>query len=196
MGRNSKISRQTKETQIELSLELDGAGQSEINTGIGFFDHMLTHVAFHGRFDLKVQANGDLEVDNHHTIEDVGLCLGQALAEALGDKAGIVRYGNASVPMDEALCQVVLDISGRPLFVCSGQSLAGPVGGMDLQLAREFWRAFASRAGLTLHVILHYGDNDHHLLEGAFKALGRALDQATALDSRLAGGVASTKGIL
>ena len=157
---------------------------------------MLTHVAFHGRFDLDISATGDLEVDNHHTIEDVGLSLGQALLEALGDKAGIVRYGNASVPMDETLAQVVLDISGRPYFSFSGQTPAGAVGGMDLQLAKEFWRAFASKAGITLHVILHYGENDHHLLEGAFKALGRALDQATALDPRLAGQVVSTKGVL
>jgi imidazoleglycerol-phosphate dehydratase len=148
MGRNARITRNTKETQIVLSLDLDRSGTININTGIGFFDHMLTHIGFHGRFDLEIKATGDLEVDNHHTIEDVGLCLGQAIKEALGDKKGIVRYGNAFVPMDEALAQVVLDISGRPYFCFAGQQLAGPVGGFDLQLAQEFWRAVASRAGL------------------------------------------------
>ena len=196
MGRNARISRQTKETQIDLRLELDGSGKAEINTGIGFFNHMLTHICFHGRFDLDIKAEGDLEVDNHHTVEDVGICLGQAFSQALGDKKGIVRYGNATVPMDESLTQAVLDISGRPLFHFAGQETSGPVGGFDLQLAKEFWRAFASSAGLTLHIILHYGENDHHLLEGAFKALGRALDQAASLDPRLEGSVVSTKGVL
>ena len=195
MGRNALIKRVTKETSIELSLELDGSGECQIDTGVGFFDHMLTHIGFHGRFDLAIKAQGDLQVDNHHTVEDVGLCLGQAIKQALGDKKGIVRYGHAFVPMDEALAQVVLDISGRPLFHFAGQELAGPVGGFDLQLAEEFWRALASQAALTLHVILHYGRNDHHLLEAAFKALGRALNQATAIDSTIKG-VVSTKGVL
>ena len=195
MGRNARINRATKETSIELVLDLDGSGDCRIDTGIGFFDHMLTHVGFHGRFDLKVRAKGDLEVDNHHTVEDVGLCLGQAIKQALGDKQGIVRYGSAFVPMDEALAQVALDISGRPLFSFKGQRLSGPVGGFDLQLAEEFWRAMASQAGLTLHVIMHYGTNDHHLLEAAFKALGRALNAATSMDPTNRG-VASTKGVL
>jgi imidazoleglycerol-phosphate dehydratase len=195
MSRRVEIERKTKETQISLALELDGTGQSDISTGVGFFDHMLTHVAFHGFFDLKLTANGDLEVDPHHTVEDVGICLGQALNRALGERKGLVRYGSAFVPMDESLAQVVVDLSNRPLYKGVYQRRPGTVGVFDGQLAEEFWRALALHGGLTLHVRLIYGDNDHHLLEAAFKALGRALDQATALEDRERG-VSSTKGVL
>lgn len=195
MGRSAQIDRRTKETQVRLSLDLDGQGTANINTGLGFFDHMLTHVAFHGYFDLELEAQGDLHVDAHHTVEDVGICLGMALAKCLGDRAGLVRYGQAFVPMDESLAQVVVDLSNRPLLVVSGPRRPGTVGQFDGQLAEEFWRALALHAGLTLHVRLLYGENDHHLLEAAFKALGRALDQATGMEPR-ARGVVSTKGVL
>lgn len=195
MGRKAEIERKTKETEIRLSLELDGKRKVKIDTGVGFFDHMLTHVAFHGNFDLAVEAKGDLHVDAHHTVEDVGIVLGQAMAKALGDRVGIVRYGSAYVPMDESLARVVVDISNRPILIVTGPRRPGLVGDFDGQLAEEFWRALALNAGLTLHMGLLYGDNDHHLLEAAFKALGRALDQATGLDTRSAG-VASTKGVL
>ncbi len=195
MGRRAEIDRQTRETQILLSLDLDGQGRAEIQTGLGFFDHMLNHVAFHGHFDLKVKAKGDLHVDPHHTVEDVGICLGQALSKCLGDRAGIRRYGQSFVPMDESLAQVVVDLSNRPLLKVSGPRRPGTVGAFDGQLAEEFWRALALHGGITLHVRLLYGENDHHLLEAAFKALGRALDEACALEPR-AQGVASTKGVL
>ena len=195
MARQAVIERTTKETSVRLTLALDGQGRAEIATGLGFFDHMLTHVAFHGCFDLDLAAQGDLHVDPHHTVEDVGICLGQALRQCLGDRRGILRYGSAFVPMDESLAQVVVDISNRPLLVLDPPRRPGVVGQFDGQLAEEFWRALAQNAGLTLHVRLLYGDNDHHLLEAAFKALGRALDQATSLDPR-ARGVVSTKGVL
>jgi imidazoleglycerol-phosphate dehydratase len=195
MGRSALIERNTKETKIKVDLALDGQGRLDIDTGLGFFDHMLTHVGFHGFFDLTIKARGDLEVDQHHTVEDVGICLGQAFAQALGDKKGIFRYGHAFVPMDEALARVVLDFSNRPIVVVTGQDFPGEPGGFGLQLAKEFWRAFSLHAGVTLHVDLCYGENDHHILEAAFKALGRALDQAVSLDPRNKG-VASTKGVL
>ncbi|MCF8034501.1 MAG: imidazoleglycerol-phosphate dehydratase HisB [Desulfarculaceae bacterium] len=195
MSRRAEIERKTKETSVSLALELDGTGQNEISTGVGFFDHMLTHVAFHGYFDLKLKARGDLEVDPHHTVEDVGICLGQAMSQALGERTGLVRYGSAFVPMDESLAQVVVDLSNRPLYKGVYQRCPGTVGGFDGQLAEEFWRALALNAGLTLHVRLIYGDNDHHMLEAAFKALGRALDQATAREDR-GRGSSSTKGVL
>ena len=195
MARRAEIERTTKETQIKISLDLDGRGKSEVSTGVGFFDHMLTHIAFHGFFDLEVVAQGDLEVDPHHTVEDVGICLGQALKQCLGERKDLVRYGSALVPMDESLAQVVVDLSNRPLFQGDYERRPGLVGGFDGQLAEEFWRALALHGGLTLHVRLLYGDNDHHLLEAAFKALGRALDQATSLENRTRG-VSSTKGVL
>ena len=195
MPRQAKVKRKTKETEIELSLDLDGKGEAEVQTGVGFFDHMLTHIACHGYFDLKVKAEGDLHVDAHHTIEDVGICLGQALSQCLGDRVGLKRYGNASVPMDESLAQVVVDLSNRPLLKVTGKRKPGPAGGFDIQLAKEFWRALAVHGGLTLHVLLPYGSNDHHLLEASFKALGRALDQACSFEPR-ASGVVSTKGVL
>ncbi|KMY65851.1 imidazoleglycerol-phosphate dehydratase [Desulfocarbo indianensis] len=194
MGRQATIERRTKETEVRLSLELDGQRQIRIDTGVGFFDHMLTHVAFHGGFDLTLEAKGDLHVDAHHTVEDVGIVLGRALDQCLGDRKGVNRYGSAYVPMDESLARVVVDLSNRPILVVTGPRRPGAVGGFDGQLAEEFWRALALNAGLTLHVGLLYGDNDHHLLEAAFKALGRALDQATAISGPA--GVASTKGVL
>jgi len=195
MARQATVKRKTKETEIELFLDLDGKGQAELQTGLGFFEHMLTHIACHGYFDLKVKAKGDLHVDAHHTVEDVGICLGQALAQGLGDRAGIKRYGNAVVPMDESLAQVVVDLSNRPLLKVTGKRRPGAAGGFDIQLAQEFWRALSLHGGMTLHVLLHYGNNDHHLLEAAFKALGRALDQACSREPRAAG-VVSTKGVL
>jgi imidazoleglycerol-phosphate dehydratase len=195
MGRRAEIERKTAETSIQVVLELDGSRQARVESGVGFFDHMLTHVAFHGGFDLTVRAAGDLHVDAHHTVEDVGIALGQALAQALGDRAGVARYGSALVPMDESLARVVVDLSNRPLTVVTGPRRPGPAGGFDGQLAEEFWRALALHGGLTLHVGLLYGENDHHLLEAAFKALGRALGQAAAPVAGQAG-VASTKGVL
>ena len=195
MSRRAIVKRKTKETDIRIELELDGTGRTDISTGVGFFDHMLTHIAFHGFCDLTVKAAGDLEVDPHHTVEDVGICLGQALKEALGERKGIVRYGEAAVPMDESLVRVVLDISNRPLLVVSGRERPGAAGDFDGQLAEEFWRALANNAGITLHVIYQYGENYHHLMEAAFKALGRALDAACAVADRNRG-VSSTKGVL
>ncbi|CAO0824613.1 Imidazoleglycerol-phosphate dehydratase (modular protein) [Desulfarculales bacterium] len=174
MGRKARIERQTKEPQISLGLDLNGQGQININTGLGFFDHMLTHMAFHGHFDLDLAARGDLHVAPHHTVEDVGICLGQAFSQALGDRGGLQRYGSAWVPMDESLAQVVVNLSNRPLLVVSGPWRPGSVDQFDGQLAEEFWRALALHGGLTLHIRLIYGENDHHMLEAAFKALGLA----------------------
>jgi imidazoleglycerol-phosphate dehydratase len=190
----ASISRLTKETRVELTLTLNGQGAADIVTGVGFFDHMLTQLAFHGFFDLKVNAVGDLGVDPHHTVEDVGICLGQAFAQALGERRFIARYGQARIPMDEALAQVSLDFSNRPLFVVSGP-IPGRVGAFDGQLAEEFFRALTLHAGLTLHLEYVYGRNHHHLLEAAFKAVGRALAAACAPQAR-AREHASTKGVL
>lgn len=193
--RIGEVARQTRETQIVVRLNLDGRGEAEVATGIGFFDHMLTHVARHGLMDLHVEAKGDLEVDDHHTVEDVGIVLGQAVAKALGDRAGIVRYGHAIVPMDEALVMAAVDISGRGLSVCELRTATERVGEFTAEMAPEFFRAFAHKAGLTLHVRQLCGANAHHILEGAFKALGRALQQAVARSERVHG-VPSTKGTL
>lgn len=190
--RCSRRSRVTRETDIELTLNLDGAGKAEIHTGIGFFDHMLSAFALHGGFDLTVEAKGDLEVDCHHTVEDTGIVLGQAFAEALGDKSGIARYGTAFLPMDEALAFVTLDISNRPYLVFEAAFLSDAVGGFDLQMVEEFFRAFAFQAGITLHAKTLYGRNDHHKAEALFKGLARALRQAVVP----ADGVQSTKGVL
>jgi imidazoleglycerol-phosphate dehydratase len=195
MARTSVIERKTGETQIAIELNLDGQGQSEVATGIGFFDHMLILWARHGLFDLKVTANGDLEVDGHHTVEDTGIVLGAAIKDALGDKKGIKRYGTAFVPMDEALAFVSLDISGRPYLVFEAELPGGSIGGFDTELVEEFLRALAVHAGLTLHVRLLYGKNAHHMVEGIFKALGRALSEACLKDERIVG-VMSTKGVL
>ena len=194
-GRQARVERKTKETEIALQLNLDGTGASKVHTPIPFFSHMLEAWAKHGLMDLAVEATGDVEVDIHHTVEDVGIVLGQALREALGDKKGIVRYGTAFVPMDEALLQASVDLSGRPFLVFNVPVQRTRVSNFDLDLLREFFRAFAFNAELTLHVNMHYGENLHHIAEAVFKAVGRALAEATRLHPRVAG-VLSTKGSL
>jgi len=193
--RQAHIERQTSETQISLHVTLDGDGSSEIITGVGFFDHMLTHVARHGLLHLTVQASGDLHIDDHHTVEDVGIALGQALREAAGDKAGIARYGHALLPMDESLVSCALDWSGRGMLVDDFAFPSPKIGTFDTELVAEFFRAIASQAGLTLHFEQKRGRNAHHIAEAAFKAFGRALDMAKKRDERV-GGIPSTKGIL
>ena len=193
--RQSTIERRTNETNVRVSIELDGEGVSTIDTGIGFFDHMLTLFASHGRFDLDVNCNGDLEVDGHHSVEDIGIALGTAIKNALGDKRGINRYGTFFLPMDESLAFVSLDISGRPFLVCELGSLAPMIGSFDTQLTEEFLRAIAFNAGITLHVKVLYGVNSHHKIEAIFKALGHALRHAVENDPRM-NGVPSTKGSL
>ena len=195
MERTATIHRQTNETDIEISLNLDGEGHWACETGVPFLDHMLSHVAAHGLLDLEVRATGDTEIDDHHTVEDVGIVLGQALAQTVGDKRGITRYGSHLMPMDEALVLVALDFSGRGLLVYDVALPAARVGTFDTELGGEFLRALAHNAGLTLHVKLLHGENTHHILEAAFKGLGRALGQAVAVDPRRAG-VPSTKGTL
>lgn len=196
MSREASICRTTAETDIAVAVNLDGCGRAEVDTGIGFFDHMLTALARHGRLDLNVRARGDVEVDGHHTVEDTGIVIGQAIASALGDKAGITRFGSAFVPMDEALVLAALDISGRGQLHWAVEVPFGMVGGFDTQLAREFFIALAANAGITLHVRQQAGDNVHHIFEAAFKAVGRALREAVAVDPALAGEVPSTKGCL
>ncbi|MEA4835057.1 MAG: imidazoleglycerol-phosphate dehydratase HisB [Anaeromusa sp.] len=193
--RTAAVERRTAETKICLSVQLDEPKTSLVQTGLGFFDHMLVLLGRHGFFGLQLEVQGDLEVDGHHTVEDTGICLGQALQQALGDKAGIARYGTAFVPMDEALAMVSLDISGRPYLVFEAQLPFGKVGDFDLELVEEFLRALSVHAGLTLHVRLLSGKNAHHMVEAIFKALGRALAEAMAKDSRVRG-VLSTKGTL
>ncbi|HEV3442986.1 MAG TPA: imidazoleglycerol-phosphate dehydratase HisB [Gemmataceae bacterium] len=195
MSRTSAIRRKTAETNVSLSLDLDGTGRSQIATGIGFFDHMLTLLAKHSLIDLSVEATGDLHVDAHHTVEDVGICYGQALAQALGDKAGIRRYGSATLPMDEVLVTSAVDLSGRAYCVWQVSLPAEMLGTFNAPLAEEFWRAVASHAALNLHVLCHYGRNSHHIIEGVFKASARALRQAVEPDPRMTG-VPSTKGVL
>jgi imidazoleglycerol-phosphate dehydratase len=195
MTRFATIARQTAETDITANLTIDGVGKSQISTGIGFLDHMLNLWSKHGLFDLVINVNGDLDVDGHHTVEDTGIVLGQAIAKALGDKSGIKRYGTAFVPMDEALAMVSLDISGRPYLVFEAAIPAQRIGTLDGELVEEFLRALAVHAGLTLHVRLLSGKNSHHIVEAIFKALGRALDEATRKDERIVG-VMSTKGML
>ena len=188
MGRRVTIQRKTSETDIRLTLELDGSGEHRIETGIPFLNHMLAQVARHGRFDLTVQATGDLPVDLHHTVEDVGIVLGDAVSQALGEKAGIVRYGAARVPMDEALASVVIDLSGRPFCVFQAPQLTGRIGEFDADLVREFFQGLTNHLRANVHVHVEYGQNLHHMAEAAFKAAGRALDLATRLDPRLHGG--------
>ncbi len=195
MNRTAETERRTEETEISARLSLDREDRPEVATGIAFFDHMLTLLAAHGHFGLSLRARGDLEVDFHHTVEDVGLVLGDALHRALGERKGIRRYGHAVVPMDEALAAVTIDLSNRPFLVYRvPDPLDGP-GPFNVHLGKEFFRAFAVRAGMTLHIHLQYGENEHHMLEAIFKAAGRALDAATAVDPRVAG-VQSTKGVL
>lgn len=194
--RSSNLHRQTNETDIHLSLNLDGSGQHDLATGIGFLDHMLAHIAVHGLFDLTVRATGDLHVDAHHTIEDTALLLGQALAEALGDKRGIVRMGSAFVPMDEALALVVVDLSGRPYAVVEAAWHGPSIGQFPTSLVAHFFESLAATARANVHARVEYGRDDHHQAEALFKALGRALDIATTIDPRRAGQVPSTKGQL
>ncbi|MCE5241825.1 MAG: imidazoleglycerol-phosphate dehydratase HisB [Desulfobacteraceae bacterium] len=193
--RKGMVDRKTRETDIQVSISLDGQGIYDIATGVPFLDHMLTLFAVHGLFDLSIRAAGDLEVDAHHTVEDVGICLGQALAQALGDRKGIRRYGHASIPMDEACATVVLDLSNRPYMVYNAPPLESRVGRFETELVPEFLRAVCQHGGITLHVRVDYGSNTHHMLEAAFKAFGRALDEATRLDERRSG-VPSSKGAL
>ena len=193
--RNATIQRQTAETQIDLALNLDGTGQATIATGVGFFDHMLTLLAKHGLIDLTIKAQGDLHVDPHHTVEDVGICLGKALARALGDKSGIRRYGSATVPMDEVLVTAVVDLGGRSFFAWQVDLPEEMLGTFNTPLAEEFWRAVAGSGAMNLHVLCHSGRNSHHIIEGVFKATARALRQAVEQDPRVVG-VPSTKGVL
>jgi imidazoleglycerol-phosphate dehydratase len=194
--RTSTISRKTAETDITLSLNLDGSGQANVATGVGFLDHMLRHVAVHGLFDLDVKAAGDLDIDPHHTVEDVGIVLGQAFDQALGDRKGIVRMGGAYAPMDEALAFVAVDLSGRPYAVIQAEWHTPSLGLLPTTLLRHFLESFAFHAKINLHARVEYGRDDHHQAEALFKALGRALDAATAIDPRRSGAVPSTKGTL
>ena len=195
MERTAKVIRKTNETDIKLQLSIDGKGQSDIETSVPFLNHMLDLFTKHGQFDLFVDAKGDIEIDDHHTTEDIAICLGQALREALGDKKGIKRYGNAFVPMDEALAQVVIDLSNRPHLELRAQLPSQKVGTFDTELVHEFLWKLALEARMNLHVVVHYGQNTHHIIEAIFKALGRALDEATTIDPRIKG-VPSTKGML
>jgi imidazoleglycerol-phosphate dehydratase len=195
MPRTARVERATTETKIELRLNLDGSGAAEIHTGIGFFDHMLTLLSKHSLIDLSVKADGDLHVDAHHTVEDVGICFGKALTQALGDKAGIRRYGSATVPMDETLVTAAIDLSGRPFLVWKVALPAEVLGAFNTPLAEEFWRAVSSAGALNLHILCHHGHNSHHIIEGTFKATARALRQAVEPDPR-SSGVPSTKGTL
>jgi imidazoleglycerol-phosphate dehydratase len=195
VNRTAHIRRETAETSIELDLDLDGTGQVDVSTGVGFFDHMLTHLAKHGLLNLKVIAKGDLYIDAHHTVEDVGICFGKALVQALGDKAGIRRYGDATLPMDETLVTAAVDLGGRPFLVWKAEVPPEILGNFSSQLAEEFWRAVSSAGLLNLHVVVHHGHNTHHLIEGIFKACARALRMAVEPDPR-ASGVPSTKGVL
>jgi imidazoleglycerol-phosphate dehydratase len=195
MSRKAAIERITKETQIKLTLELDGTGEAKICTSVPFLDHMLNLFARHGLFDLQIEAKGDIDIDFHHTVEDVGIVLGEALRQALGDKNGIRRYGQATVPMDETLASVAVDLSGRPYLVYNVRLPKVKIGEFDVELAREFFQALTNNLAANIHINVMYGDNVHHILEACFKALARALDQATQQDPRIAG-VMSTKGKL
>lgn len=195
MSRTATIERITNETKIKLSLSVDGSGSAKINTSVPFLDHMLNLFARHGLFDLEVEASGDIDIDFHHTVEDIGIVLGEAFKQALGDKKGIRRYGQASVPMDETLASVAVDISGRPYLVYHVNLPKVKVGEFDVELAREFFQAFVNNCGLNLHINVMYGDNVHHIIEACFKAFARALDSASQPDQRIKG-VMSTKGLL
>ncbi len=193
MNRNAKIERKTTETDIALNLNLDGGGQYQIDTGIGFFDHMLSHLAKHGKMDLTLRAKGDLHVDAHHTVEDVAICMGQALCEALGDKKGIVRFGDSVVPMEDAKAQVTVDLSGRPYLVYRAKYHTQKIGDFDVECVEEFLRAFSTAGKFNLHVDVPYGTNSHHIAEAIFKALGQSIATAVKV---VGGDIPSTKGIL
>jgi imidazoleglycerol-phosphate dehydratase len=197
VARRTRLERNTKETQISVGLELDGTGKRAIKTPLPFLTHMLDAFARHGVFDVEIQATGDIEIDGHHTVEDIGLVLGSAFEQALGDRAGLVRYGWATLPMDEVMVTVAVDFCGRPAFVWKVQGLEGKwIGDFDCELAKEFFAAFATRAQCNLHVNVHYGGNAHHMIECIFKAFARACDAATRIDPRLGGAIPSTKGTL
>ena len=195
-ARTATVSRDTAETKITVTLNLDGTGQSKLATGIGLFDHMLDQIARHGLIDLDVQCKGDLHIDGHHTVEDVGICIGQAVRQAVGDKKGLTRYGHSYVPLDEALSRVVVDFSGRPGLALNAQFTAGMIGQLDTQLIHEFFQGFVNHAHVTLHIDNLKGINAHHQAETIFKAFGRALRMALTPDPRMAGTVPSTKGVL
>jgi len=194
--RTAKIERKTKETDIQVEVNLDGAGKFEIDTGVGFFDHMLTQIAVHGLFDLVIKAKGDLYIDAHHTVEDCGLVIGAAFKQALGDKRGIIRTASALVPMDETLGQVVVDFSGRPYTVINAEWTSPVVGGLPTTLLEHFFESFATASGVNLHVIVHYGQDNHHIAEALFKAMARAMAKAVQIDPRRSGSVPSSKGML
>jgi imidazoleglycerol-phosphate dehydratase len=194
-GRRASIQRRTGETSVDIAVNLDGTGEADVATGIGFFDHMLTLLARHSLIDLRVAAKGDLHVDAHHTVEDVGICLGRGIAQALGDKTGIRRYGSATVPMDETLVTAAVDLSGRPFLVWKADVPRETLGSFNAELAEEFWRAVSTNGAFAQHVVLHHGQNAHHIVEGIFKACARALRAAVELDPR-DGRVPSTKGVL
>ena len=195
MSRTANIERVTKETRIRLLLDLEGTGQAKVSTSVPFLDHMLNLFARHGHFDLQVEANGDIDIDFHHTVEDIGIVLGEAFKQSLGEKKGIRRYGQATVPMDETLASVAVDISGRPYLVYNVNLPKVKIGEFDVELAREFFQAFVNHCGLNLHINVMYGSNMHHIIEACFKAFARAMDTATQVDSRVEG-VMSTKGML
>lgn len=196
MDRTARVARKTGETEVKVSLNLDGEGKADVSTPVAFLDHMLVLFSTHGLFDITVKAAGDVEVDNHHTVEDIGICLGQAFREALGERKGIARFGESFVPMDEALAQAVVDISGRPYLVFNVRLTVEKVGGLEAELAREFFQAFVIHCGLNLHLNLIHGVNNHHILEAVFKAWARALARAVVLDPRRGDEVPSSKGSL
>jgi imidazoleglycerol-phosphate dehydratase len=194
--RTASVSRETKETKIAVTVDLDGTGRSEISTGVGFFDHMLDQLARHSLIDMTIKAEGDLHIDDHHTVEDVGIAIGQAVAKALGERRGIRRYASIDLAMDETLTKAALDLSGRPFLVWNVEFTAPKIGTFDTELVREFFQAFAQNAGITLHVLNHYGANSHHIAETCFKAVARALRMAVETDPRIGDAVPSTKGTL
>ncbi len=196
MARKATVERKTKETEISVQVDLDGSGISDCKTGIPFFDHMLDQISKHSLMDIAITAKGDIEIDGHHTVEDVGLTLGKALVDSLGDKAGITRYAQASIPMNEALADASLDISGRPYLVFDSPPMTGKVGEFDVELTEEFFQALVNSAGLTLHITVRRGSNMHHVIEAIFKAVARALGAAARIDPRLNGAIPSTKEIL
>jgi imidazoleglycerol-phosphate dehydratase len=195
-SRSAKVSRKTKETEITVSLDVDGAGKAAMATGVGFFDHMLDQLSRHSLIDMAVKAKGDLHIDDHHTVEDTGIAIGQAISKALGDRRGITRYASIDLAMDETMTKAAVDLSGRPFLVWNVAFSAPKVGTFDTELVREFFQAFAQNAGITLHVLNHYGANNHHIAETCFKAVARALRTATEIDPRQANSVPSTKGTL